>query len=518
MKNVIFVLLINCLILNCTNKKSEDEFLAQLGLSWNDKFKYPEIYSLTPLNNATEIEVDQTIRIVFSKPMNRSATESSLSVLAGGGGNTNYIPTWSLDQVLDLTFPNKLTAGTSYEVNVSKNNTKDKDGSFLQRNFLSKFYTVGLSNRPTITSSSPPNTGALITGWAVNNDIVITFSESMDQAATGSAVSLSGGPAAFVKVWKSDSKQITLKLLSDLEKSTNYVLKVTTSAKSARGVSLTSDYIVNFSTGGSAANPELIKISTPTLDFPTLAASPNLNTVTGVSKNDSISFFFSNAMNLGSTINAISFSPSIEGDFDWLSSTNLKFTPKAPLLQEQVYRLQISNSATNSSNLPLLDKYIIDFTVNDSFTSQAVTFIGLNGRYYTAGICTLNAAVDWTLTGLPDDFTQYIINPELTCSNQYEIEVLLNTSGASALKTSGTGDIFSKFSFSYISGSPAPSTPTISSINYIPSGNPQRVRLRLRNITNLMRYKFTIKGGSSGVTDSNLNFLKNNVELILYDN
>ncbi|WP_411821504.1 Ig-like domain-containing protein [Leptospira sp. 'Mane'] len=516
MKYLIY-LSVSLFLVSCQAKKSETELLAQLGLSWNDKYTYPTITSVSPIRNATEVPTDAKVRILFSKPMDRLPTESSISITSNGG-NTNFVPTWFFDQALDLKFIPKLTEGFGYEININKNQIKDKDGNYLQSNMISKFYTVGISNKPAVTSSNPPNTGSLIVGWPKNNDIVVNFSEPMDQATTSAAISISGGPAVTIKVWSNDSQQVTIKMLSALQDSTSYVLKVSTSAKSRQGIALISEYVVNFSTGNDVKNPNLLRVSTPTLDFPTLIPSPYLNQVTGLSKNDYFIFSFDENMSKGSTINSISFVPSIEGEFDWTSNTTLRFTPKQVLDQEGKYRLEISTVATDESNLPLTNPYIIDFIVNDTITSQAIQLGGINGRSYQAGICTINSAIDMSVPSIPDQFTAYIVSPELTCSNQYEFEILFNTSGGYPLKTYGTGDAFSKVSFSYVSGSPAPSTPIISSVDYIPSANPQRLKIRVRNITNLMRYKMTITGGENGIRDTNENYLKSDVRFLFYDN
>ncbi|AYV57548.1 hypothetical protein EFP84_13490 [Leptospira kmetyi] len=516
-----FGLFFSVVLISCGHD-GEDKLLAQLGLEWKSYYAYPQVVAISPPDNTYNVSKDSTIIIDFNKPMDKIFTEASISVSANGG-NTAFSPSWVFDTRLILEFKSGITEGKRYEISINKGQVRDQDNNFMAKNFLSHFYTEGLGQVPSVVSSLPASTGSIVTGWGASNSPVINFSEPMDEASANSAISISGGPAVYLLVWNATHTTATLQLKSDLEIGTTYTLRVSSSAKSASGIPLAKDYLVSFSAGTASVRPT-VRPSMPG-NFPAWNISflpdPAINAaVTGNSKNDTFDFDFSDPMDKQSVLSAITFSPAISGQFSWNTlGTSVSFTPSAPLQSETTYRLKISNSAKSLQGQNLLEGYIIDFLVDNPNDSRAIAFAGANGN--TIDVTCSSLSLDITVPAAPNLNTVYPIQPQPLCTSpQYEFELLLNTSGGRALKTFGDGDIFApgNISIDYFSGGPTTSSLRIDQINYIPTANPQRVKVRIRGVSgNQVRYKFTLRGGASGIQDINGNILKNDLEFLFYD-
>ena len=463
----------------------------------------PEVLYTTPGNGTFNVPVTSSIVLQFSKSMDVLSTQSGVS-LSANGGQTNADYTWvSPDQLLIRITPS-LSTGKRYEVQLSKSLTKDLDGIPITANYFTHFYTEGAGGAPYVVSSTPAPNGSIVTGYSVSQNPSVTFSRAMDRSLTQDAVTLSGGPAVFVKRWSADGRTLTLDLTQDLDANVTYKLNVSTSA-AAGGVNLSDSYTVLFNTGTDTTQPDVTITATPfSPAWPTLSASPALNTITGVSRRDRFQFVFTEPMNQSSTISAISFNPAISGVFNWVTGSILEFTPDNFLTQGQTYRLQMSSSATDSGGLPLANGYIVDFTPNSVTDSQPVLLAATNG-------ITPPATPQFTLTTATEN--QITINTGT--AYDYQFNLLFTTSGTGvALKTSGTGDIFSQISFEY-HGGPSSALPTIYSIDYTPGADPQTVIVRADGFQLNTQYRLRIKGGSSGVQDIYGNYLANDVVYIV---
>ncbi len=462
----------------CSRLTEPLDFVLLAGASGSELDR-PTVVSFSPFTDARDIPRDATITIAFSRPMDEVETRDAI-VITANGGNTSATFNWISNQLLVISFPDSLSAGKRYQVQILQSGAKDQDGNTLVSNYVTHFYTVGASGVPFVVSSNPPVNSGLTTGWPVNQNPVITFSAPMDQALTNPAITVSGGAAVFVKAWNADSTQVTLDLLSNLTASTTYKLSIGTGAASLAGLSLDQSYEALFFTGATANSPDVAVTSTPS--FPawpaTLTAAPTINTVTGVSKNDSIQFTFTEDMDQSATISAISFNPALTGQFNWSSARILTFTPTTALTQDTQYRLSIGTGATSAAGLPLANNYLVDFTVNNANDSTAIVLAGVDGITppATADITVNTAAENSITTG---------------GGGNYFFDFRLTTAGAAALKTSGTGDLFSQISIEYVSGGPSTATPSIQNIDYTPGANPQTIRVELDGFNTNVRYRKT---------------------------
>jgi len=145
-------------------------------------------------------------------------------------------------------FPVLLTASYGYfvdssEVPMAVSGKKNKDPT----TGCTKGTSSSDTTLPTITSKSPDTSVAV-----KNTDVVITFSEAMDQSATQSAATLvkktDSSIVTVVYSWSSDGKTLTLNPVSDLAAIAGYTVKVTTGARDIAGNAIVSDTTWDFLT------------------------------------------------------------------------------------------------------------------------------------------------------------------------------------------------------------------------------------------------------------------------------
>jgi len=301
-----------------------------------------------------------------------------------------------------------------------------------------------------------------------------------------------------------------------LELGRTYTLTVSASAKSEKGITLKKAYFTVFSTSESLVIPELnvdVTLGTP---WTGILEEPFLNTFQQVSKFDTFRFLFSEPMNVINVSGQISFSPSISGNFQWVSNSLLTFTPTSGMITNQKYRMSIRPDFVSTSGIKMNKSYSIDYTVNDPITSDFIQLTTVLGRNY-AVTCLINPAPEISIPIPIDNNIAYEIRPR-ACPIEYQFEFQFNTAGASPLVVNGSGSVFENIGIEYISGN-SNSTIQIEDIDYLPSANPQRVLVRVRGISaNNVRYLLRLNGTNSGIKDSNGNILQNNHEILFYGN
>ncbi|TGL25620.1 hypothetical protein EHQ47_01325 [Leptospira bourretii] len=511
------------LFLQCSKIPNEADVLGLLGAQIEDGFVYPKVLFINPAPEASQVKVDSPIIIDFSKPMDRSLVESAISISAPGG-NTSFTPSWVFDTRLILNFSAGLTQGKKYEISFNASSTKDKDGNRMAKNFISSFYTIGVGGAPTVVATNPPLSGELQLGWPVNSDLLVQFSQPMDPVSTNNAVTIEGASALFTPIWDSSFRELTLRLKSPLNLGATYRLRVNVNAKSALGIALDKEYLVAFSTATTLVVPTVTvtgaTVTAPLTNWGTLNPDPFVNSFTGASKFDIFNFNFSTPMAMKNINGEIRFSPGINGSFVWTGSQLLKFTPSSPLVTGQQYRLSISRDFTSASGVGMNQSHTVDFLVDDPITSVNITPLQILGRSFTAPtLCTLETAVDQTINMPIDPSFAYEFRPRYTCPDQYEVEIVLQTAGGQKLKLTGDNSLLNTISVNYLSGGPVTSSIFVQQVDYQPSVNPQRIKVRLGGISgNEVRYVFKIAGGPNGLHDLNENYLPKDLEFVFYGN
>ncbi|MEM7183185.1 MAG: Ig-like domain-containing protein [Spirochaetota bacterium] len=343
------------------------------------------------------------ITLTFSTAMNRLTTAAAVSVTPDQGFSYN----WTSDTTLELTSDAALVNETRYTVSVSTAAIDQLDVN-MQEPVVATFYVGTLNLLPSVSSVTVYN-GTLTNcaagsgtqtdivtnsvtdacpGNPTNNPIQITFATAMDTSFTQAALSFSPTIDASY-VWSSGNTLLTITPDNELSYGTRYTLDISTAARSANEVNLTSPFSASFTTGSSSAVSLLSTLTVPagttanctagTGTATDMIANTISNACTGNPSNSSIVFNFAYAMDTTATENAIGISPSIPGSFAWSSgNTVLTLTPDSYLSYSTRYTITLGTTAKTSTNVTATDATVASFLVGSNTEPTLVSTIQVN--------------------------------------------------------------------------------------------------------------------------------------------
>lgn len=233
----IISMLLVLLALGC--KKDDDP-----GINPSDR---PTVTLTDPLNNAVDVDINQSIVSTFSEEMSAATINNASyslkqgsTVIAGtvshSGTSATFNPTSDLDE------------GTSYTV-VINTDAKNMKGVGLATDHSFSFTTGDALDiiLPTVLTADPL---ANATGVARNKQVRITFSESMNASSINSTTfTLKKGLVNVGGVVAYSGVTATYTPTLALEANTLYTAQISTGAKDLAGNALATSTIWNFTTG-----------------------------------------------------------------------------------------------------------------------------------------------------------------------------------------------------------------------------------------------------------------------------
>lgn len=348
----------------------------------------PHIENTTPPDGAVNVSVTPQISITFSNKMNRTATESALS-MSGGLLLTNF--KW-FNGDLTVTFvPSaSLSSSTKYSVTVSIA-AKDIFENHLENNYQFSFTTKDIIP-PTITLTSPVHNSVNI---ALNADIVVTFSESMNISTVTFSCSpdvIGWGPP----IWSAKNTVVTFTHTTNFGSLTPYTFRIT-GGKDLGGNDLVS---------GSKPNPWTFT----TIDVvgPEITTTTPADGAKGVLLNTNVVVTFSEQMNTTSVKYTCKPDPGGWGT-TWTNSDKTVTYSHNPFTTSTIYTFHITqgnDTADNPLNPSLPNPW--SFTTKDTIPPKISVTSPANGSVnipITAKIIvTFNEEMDNTTVG-------YVCNP-----------------------------------------------------------------------------------------------------------
>jgi hypothetical protein len=328
----------------------------------------PAIRAAVPANNATDVPTATGITITFTEPMDvGSVVVTSMPDIMLG------MPTFSAqnDQV-SFTPTAPLREYVEYTVTVAGT---DPAKNALAPPTTFKFTTARPPDTapPTVVSVAPANGSTAVPS---NSSIVVTFSESMNLAATTSAMSLNppvtctGGWA-----WNQTGTTTTCVPSAPLAYSILYTLNIAATASDVAGNTLGTAYSSSFTTG-------VMPDTTP----PTIVSVLPVNGATGVPRTAAITVNFSEAMDIVSAQNAFSITspPGIAGTFSWANgNTRMIFFPSVQFVSGSIVYWQVTAAARDAAGnaKTTLDSY--SFNVINSTTIILPCIAALDGYIWS---------------------------------------------------------------------------------------------------------------------------------------
>ena len=319
----------------------------------------PQVSTVQPANLAVAVPTNTTVRVTFNEPMDVT-TITNVNILLRNTLTTALVPaTVTYDvttRVATLTPTGPLSNLTNYTVQVTTG-VKDVSGNALAAQFNSTFTTTPAPDNtaPTIVSRAPTN-GA--TSQPINTNVVITFSEPMDQATlTTSTITLTptGGGAAITGTVTpgAGNTTATFNPNADLAYNTSYTVTVTTGVKDVAGNALAAQSTSTFTT--------LLDTVAPTVT----ATLPVAN-ATGVSRNTVITVTFNEAMD-ATTINGTTFTVTAGGPIVGLVTYNTAtrvatFTPSGQLAASTLHTVTVTTGAKDAAGNSMAVNAVFSFT------------------------------------------------------------------------------------------------------------------------------------------------------------
>jgi hypothetical protein len=267
---------------------------------------------------------------------------------------------------------------------------------------------------PTVTATAPLATTPIVTGVAVNSNVVATFSKDMNPTTIStSSFTLacpSGSAIAGAVSYVEASRVATFNPTNNLPANTICTATITTGAQDIAGVALASNFIWSFRTSSS---PDTTRPRV-TITVPDDAAS-------GVATNTAITATFTEDMD-AATITGSSFTLTgpgvtvVAGNVSYsVAARTATFTPTTPatLPANTLFTATITIAATdlagnalagNQAALPAASNYVWTFTTGAAPDTVAPTITLENPAHLATGVA-INANVNATFSEPMDPLT-----------------------------------------------------------------------------------------------------------------
>ncbi len=456
------------------------------GCYQDDMFEQPSVVSVTPERDSITILPDTRVIVVFSKSMDTVKTNGEFSLSSGSGSIDGYYSWDSAGRTLSFTPKTNLSMAEKYTIRITEG-AEDREGNDLDGGFLSTFYTGGDLEQPRVVSYVP---AANSIGNTQNTKVSITFSEPVLLSSVYGGIRISPSVEGFFNE-NSDSTVITFTPRYGFSFGVTYTVNITNSIKDEAGNSLCTEAVFRFTVGDDFTKPTLSAYQNLT---PPLILDESM-IVTGAEKDGVITLDFSEEILADNLESAVSISPFVPFyiSSSIITESGLTFTRGVinfteNLSCEETYTLKITSTVRDREENSLDHDYRFVFrTDGPGSLSPVITSIG--------DIREDNSIVEWPMgmipvldlgksgsTGLYDDIGLGIsaaINPST-------LEIHLET-------VTGQG-----------------STPAIVNIDWPGTVTTRFTRLKfgLYQVLEGNTYKIIIKGGESGLTDINGNYMK----------
>jgi len=379
----------------------------------------PFIKSISPINGATMVDLNERIRVNFSEPIKQNSLSFICSPDPGGWSASWFIGNTSLE----LTH-SPFIESTRYEFTISK--AKDLTGKLLNDTIFSNhwyFITEDLT-RPYIIHTLPEGNSSNVD---LNQEIIITFSEPIVQNSV--IFTCTPNPGNWQASWSNDNK--TLSLVHDpFKENSGYLFRVT----------FAQDLTGNILASHTVPNPWV---------FTTLSLRPNIistspeNGTVNVPIDQKISVTFNYDMIKTSVESAFSISPEIGGIFEWNNNRTLTFRPEQNLSYITKYTVIIGNTITNIFNYSMLNDYKWEFTtVRDMISPVILSYSPVNGttnvsitseirilfnepmnKFSVENNTSINPTIDYSSSWIENEL---IINPTKNLSYNCKYVIILS--------------------------------------------------------------------------------------------
>ena len=461
----------------------------------------------TPANGAMGVNKGAVVEVQFSSDVNYSDVEE-MFILECAEKRIAGKFLWVSGKRFVFTPDTALQRNGRYMITLPRE-IRDKEGNTMAYSFLSDFYIGDDFINPEIVSSYPPYSSGTTLNVAIDRDIVIDFSRSMNRQKTQAAFSISPEAAGYF-VWSESTpaladSRLEYRLTEKMDFGRVYRLRVNGNAEDSAGNRTGYEYCVNFLTGDDTVPPEIDVIEyndgvpgTDNVIYPGTVRH-------GVSKRGPITIRFSESMNRQSVEKAVSIRPSVQGTFDWHSDSRVDFIPLESFEPETLYRLSIDSSCRDINGLHIRSAYAVEF-YTDAPDSLFVRIGRISGSYNNTIYTDLGGSWPACIEMGPADNSSYYIRIEFMSSNDPELSAFMEKYSVF------DNIIIETFKSADANTNDLHSPAVISDISWL-AGSDNTVLIQIGGMTNRAvspsaLYRLTLTGGKSGVVDRHGNYMK----------
>ena len=372
----------------------------------------PKVTATNPVNQATDVALNTSLSTTFNVEMDPASITTSTFTLKQGTTNVAGVASYS-GMTASFAPAEDLTPNTLYTATLSKGAT-NKSGKGSGSDYVWTFTTGAIADivLPVVSATNPADNQ---TGVALNQSIVIEFSEAMDKTTINSStVIVKQGSETVEGTVEYSGTSATFTPTKDFDANAVYTVTLTTGAKDLAGNAIASNLIATFTTGAAAD-----------VMLPMVNATDPLNNATGIARNKIVGVTFSEAMD-EATLNSETFilkqgTSSVEGTVSYADMT-ARFTASNVLAANTTYTAIITKGAKDLAGNALAADVTWEFTTGGTASTLAAVNLGTSGDYVILAQSAINNSSTSAITGdvaLSPAAASYITGMALTAATGY---------------------------------------------------------------------------------------------------
>jgi hypothetical protein len=323
------------------------------------------------------LAADDTIRLTFSKAVERSAAESLLSIASVDGIASGDL-SWSGRTLVFRPVP-ELVAAKRYRLEFRGRVTLFDGRQFDVRREV-PFFSVSAEPGLRVVGFSPANGASA----AVASPLTLTFDAAVDAGSFTEGFTVSPS-ASYTTSWSADSRTVTVEPLAWTGGNVSW--RLSTAVRSSSGVPLTAALSRSFQTNADQTPPMVMGLAPAAplrIDPMTwVAAGPDLNAIrTG----DALLLTVSEPVSPRSLSSALRLTPSVKGHWETqrlVEPCEYVFLPDENWVPGTAYSLQLTGLEDDAGNLQR--PYLTAFTPAVPYQQvTAITLTGVSASVYGA--------------------------------------------------------------------------------------------------------------------------------------
>ena len=227
------------------SKNAQDNENQQLKEEFSLRFKTilsPIVLSINPTNQATEIALDKSIEITFSKPMNENVTEGAIEV----NPSSNLSFRWENSSQKLIITNSENWAEYTYIRTIIKESVIDSESIAIANPQNSSFRTILIPK--VVLNNCQPKSGS--NSVATDSEIIVVFNKAVNKNSAEQAFSLkkSNSNVSIEGYFRWDGNKMIFKPLASLAYGTQYNVEITDDYYDANGTHPTGNSSWSFKT------------------------------------------------------------------------------------------------------------------------------------------------------------------------------------------------------------------------------------------------------------------------------